>query len=156
MRLQKINDSKLLSLVDEGRSQADVARELGVTRQAVSKRLNELRGRTTRVMVAQPTRKIVRQRFDAIEQLAEINRKSLELLEQAEENPEFALKCIGEVRNQIRLAADIQMHLFSIEEAQRFMAIVKDALKEASPDAYKEFLRRINNERSLRSTLQFA
>jgi predicted transcriptional regulator len=155
MDARKINDKKLIRLIDSGKTQADAARDLGVSRQAVSKRLNELRGRTTRVVVAQPTKKIIDQRFDAIEQLGEINKKSLELLEQAEEKPEFALKCIGEVRNQIRLAADIQMHLFSVQEAQKFMAIVKEALKEASPDAYKEFLRRINHERTLRSTLRF-
>jgi len=153
---KKINDTKLIRLIDNGISQAETARELGVSRQAVSQRLQELRGRTTRVIVAKPPEQIVKRRFDAIGQLTEINRKSLELLEQAEENPEFALKCIGEVRNQIRLAADIQMNLFSVQEAQKFMAIVKEALKEASPDAYKEFLRRINDERTLKSTLQFA
>lgn len=151
-----MNDTKLIRLIDSGVSQAEAARQLGVTRQAVSKRLQELRGRTTRVVVAQPTKRIVNERFDALEQLGEINHKSLELLEQAEGNPELALKCIGEVRNQIRLAADIQMHLFSVQEAQKFMMIVKDALKEASPDAYQKFIRRINNERTLKSTLRFA
>ena len=157
MTQRKLNDSKVLKLFDRGNSQAEIARKLGVTRQAVSKRLSELRGRTTSaVIVREPTKKIIDQRFDAIAQLGEINKKSLELLEQAEEKPEFALKCIGEVRNQIRLAADIQMHLFSVQEARKFMAIVKESLKEASPDAYKEFLRRINNERTLKSTLRFA
>jgi predicted transcriptional regulator len=155
MAANKINNSKLLKLIDEGRGQADVARILGVSRQAVSHRLIELRGRTTRAIVAKETQAIVKERFDALEQLTEINRKALELLEQAEDNPDFALKCVGEVRNQIRLAADIQMQLFSVQEAQKFMVIVKEALKEASPDAYKKFLFRLNQERTLRSTLRF-
>ena len=151
-----MNDTKLIRLIDNGMSQAEAARELGISRQAVSKRLIDLRGRTTKVIVAKTPKQVVEKRFDAIKQLVAINKKSLELLEEAEENPEFALKCIGEVRSQIRLAADIQMQLFSVQEAQKFMAIVKEALKEASPDAYKEFLRRINDERTLKSTLQFA
>ena len=156
MRSKKINDTRLIRLVDEGFSQAEAARELGVSRQAVNKRLIELRGRTTRAIVAKSTKDAVNEGFDALRQLTEINRKSLDLLEEAEENPEFALKCIGEVRNQIRLAADIQMQLFPVQEAQKFMTIVKEALKEASPNAYKEFILRINDERTLRSTLRFA
>ena len=158
MRPPIINDRKLLQLIDKQEmSQSAAAKELGVSRQAVNQRLKELRGRTTKVVVvAKETKEAVQKGFDALAQLTEINRKSLELLEQAEKNPDFALKCIGEVRNQIKLAADIQMHLFSVQEAQNFMVIVKKSLKEASPDAYKEFIRRINNERALRSTLRFA
>jgi len=156
MKHKKINDTRLIRLVDDGVSQAEIARSLGVSRQAINKRLLELRGRTTRAIVAKSTQAVVEQGFDALKQLGNINKKSLELLEQAEEDREFSLKCIAELRNQIRLAADIQLQLFSVQEAQKFMAIVKDALKEASPDAYQEFLRRINNERTLRSTLRFA
>jgi len=155
MKARKFSDSKMLYLIDEGYSQAEVARQLKVSRQAVSQRLMELRGRTTRAIIAKETQAVVKERFDALEQLTEINRKALELLEQAEGNPDFALKCVGEVRNQIRLAADIQMQLFSVQEAQKFMMIVKDALKECSPNAYKKFLYRINQERTLRSTLRF-
>ena len=60
---RNMNDTKLIRLIDSGKTQADAARELSVSRQAVSKRLNELRGRTTRVVVAQPTKKIVKTAF---------------------------------------------------------------------------------------------
>ena len=69
---------------------------------------------------------------------------------------QLMLKCIGEVRSQIKLAADIQLSMFTLEEALRFMAVVKEALKHASPDAYQEFRRLINNERSIRAALRFA
>jgi predicted transcriptional regulator len=156
MKRKKLSDEKLLDLIDRGMSQAQVARKLRVSRQAVNKRLIELRGKTTKVIMAKHPQQVVKNRFDAVEQLVEINRKALKLLEEAEKNPEFSLKCIAEVRNQIRLAADIQMHLFSVQEAQKFMSIVKESLREASPDAYKAFLRRINNEQALRTTLQFS
>ncbi len=156
MKEKKIDDSVLCRLVDKGMSQAEAARELGVSRQAVSKRLVEIQGRTTRAIVAKDTQQVVRKGLDAMQQLSDINQKSLKLLKQAEENPEFALKCIAEVRNQIRLVADIQTQLFNIQEAQKFMVIVVESLKEASPDAYQEFIRRINHERTLKSTLRFA
>jgi predicted transcriptional regulator len=59
MQPQKVNDRKLLNLVDEGLSQAEAARRLGVSRQAVSKRLQELRGRTTRAVVVKKVEEIV-------------------------------------------------------------------------------------------------
>ena len=48
----KINDRKLLRLIDSGMSQSEAAKKMGVSRQAVSKRLQELRGKTTKVVVA--------------------------------------------------------------------------------------------------------
>jgi biotin operon repressor len=53
MRPPKINDRALLKLIDAQKmSQAKAAKELGVSRQAVSKRLQELRGKTTKVVIA--------------------------------------------------------------------------------------------------------
>lgn len=69
MPSKKVNDTKLIRLVDEGVSQAEIARRLGVSRQAVNKRLTELRGRTTRVMVAKETKQLMEKRFDAMDQL---------------------------------------------------------------------------------------
>ncbi len=157
MRPPTINDRRLLELIDVNKlSQAKAAKELGVSRQAVSHRLHELRGRTTKIIVAKESKGLIQKGFDALAQLNEINKKALELLDQAEENPEFALKCIAEVRNQVRLAMEIQVNLFSVEEAKNFMNLVKETLREVSPDVYKEFLQRINNERALRSALRFA
>ncbi|MFC1862912.1 winged helix-turn-helix transcriptional regulator [Thermodesulfobacteriota bacterium] len=157
MRPPKINDRRLLQLIDkQGMNQSVVAKELGVSRQAINQRLKEIRGRTTRVIVAKETKAAIKQSFDAIAQLNEINQRSLDLLDQAESDPKFSLQCIAELRNQIKLAMEIQIHLFSVQEARNFMMIVKEALKEASPDAYKEFMRKINNEQSLKSALRFS
>ena len=155
MRPPTINDRKLIELIDKQKmSQSEAAKELGVSRQAVNTRLKQLRGRTTKVIVAKEAQRAVEKGFDALAQLTQINQKSLELLNEAEESPDFALKCIGELRNQIRLAADIQIQLFSVQEAERFMSIVMEILKEVDEDAYKEFKRRINDERAIRSALR--
>ena len=156
MSTGKINDTRLIRLVDEGVSQAKIARQFNVSRQAIHKRLQELRGRTTKIIVAKESKGLIQKGFDALAQLNEINKKALELLDQAEENPEFALKCIAEVRNQVRLAMDIQVNLFSVQEAERFMLIVRDVLRETAPDAYQKFKSRINNERSLKQALRFS
>lgn len=78
---QKINDRKLLKLIDAGMSQAEAAREMGVSRQAVSKRLQDLRGKTTKVIVSKKVEQIVDRKIDAMEQLGKINAYANELLD---------------------------------------------------------------------------
>jgi predicted transcriptional regulator len=64
-----INDRRLLQLIDgQGMNQSDAAKELGVSRQAVSKRLQELRGRQTRVIVAKKIEAAVDLNLDAMAQ----------------------------------------------------------------------------------------
>ena len=74
MRPPTINDRKLVELIDVNKlSQAKAAKELGVTRQAVSKRLQELRGKTTKVIVAKKIKQVIDRKIDAMEQLQKIN-----------------------------------------------------------------------------------
>ena len=157
MRPPTINDRRLLRLIDsQKKSQTQAAKALGVSRQAVNQRLKELRRTTTKVIVVKEAQTAIKNGFDALKQLNEINQKNLELLDRAETTPEFALKCIGELRNQIRLAMDIQINLFSVQEAERFMLIVQDVLRETAQDAYQEFKNRIDDERSLKQALRFS
>ena len=81
MGKRKLNDKRLLGLVDEGLSLADIAREHGISRQAVSKRLIELRGKTTKAVVAKRVNEIVERKIDALEQLHKINSYANELLD---------------------------------------------------------------------------
>ena len=78
----KINDRKLLQLIDKEKlNQSDAAKELGVSRQAVSKRLQELRGKTTRVVAAKRISEVVDRKIDAMEQLTRINEYANEILD---------------------------------------------------------------------------
>ena len=92
MTPKKINDNKLMQMFDKGCSQPEMAKVFGVTRQAISKRLLELRGPITKIAIVKEPQKMVNNSFNALQQLTEINRKSLEMLQQAEENPAFAIE----------------------------------------------------------------
>jgi len=81
MTSKKVNDTKLIRLVDEGKSQAEIARTLGVSRQAVNKRLIELRGRTTKVLAAKKIEQVVDSKLDAVQQLQKINDNANEILD---------------------------------------------------------------------------
>ena len=78
----KINDRKLLQLIDkEGMKQTEAAKILNVSRQAVSKRLIELRGKQTKVIVAKKIEACVDRKIDAMEQLGRINDNANEILD---------------------------------------------------------------------------
>ena len=157
MRPPIINDSKLLRLIDKkGLNQSDAAKKLGVSRQAVSQRLQELRGRKTRVVAAKKIEQAVNTNFDAMAQLLDINNKTMSLLDEAEQNPELSLKCITEIRNQIRLASDIYQTMYSIQVVDEFMQTVTDILKDVDSDVFQEFKRKLNGHRSLRSALRIS
>ena len=82
MRPSKINDHKLLRLIDnQGMNQTKAAKELGVSRQAVSRRLQEIRGRTTRVIVAKKVEQVIDRQFDSMDQLNRINDYTNEILD---------------------------------------------------------------------------
>jgi len=82
MSKPKINDRRLLQLIDkEKMSQSAAARKLGVTRQAVSQRLQELRGKTTKAIVVKKVEQCVDQKLDAVAQLQKINEYANELLD---------------------------------------------------------------------------
>ena len=82
MRPSKINDHKLLRLIDrEGMTQTKAAKELGVSRQAISRRLQEIRGKTTRVIVAKKVEQVIDRQFDSMDQLNRINEYTNEILD---------------------------------------------------------------------------
>jgi len=154
MAKRKISNDAVLEMVNQGQSLAEVGRYFGVSKVAIHKRLGKVRGRTTKVLIAKEAEKSVQKGFDAMGQLMEINGKSLKLLDDAEKDKGFSLRCIGELRKQVKLAFDIYQTLYSQQAAQEFMNLVLDILKEVDPDVRKKVIQRINAEQSLRNTLR--
>ena len=137
-----------------GKTPVDMARHFGVSRQAVHKRLADIRSRNTKVVISRKMVAAVDRKLDSISQLHEINRKTLALLDEAEGNPNLALRCIAEVRNQLKLSLEIFETMYSLQAVEEFQRIVKEVIKEAAPDVYKEILRRLNNEVAVTRALQ--
>lgn len=147
----------MLKLINSGISQAEVAREFGVTRAAISKRLKDIRCRTSKAaQIIERAPESINAQFDAMHQLNQINQKSLDILDRAESEADekMMLRCIGEIRSQIKLAADIQLGLFSTQDTHLFMTIIIDSLKEATPEGYAKFKQLLHDQRSLRAALQ--
>jgi len=82
MSKPKINENKMLYLIDEEKlNQSQAAKVLGVSRQAVSKRLQEIRGRTTRIIATKKVEQVIDRKIDSMGQLQKINSDANEILD---------------------------------------------------------------------------
>jgi len=157
MGSQKINDRELLRLIDrQGMCQSEAAKALGVSRQAVSQRIQELRGKTTKVVVSKKLEEIVDRKIDAIEQLQKINQEANRLLDELDQNPELKLKIMAEIRGQLKLQLDLFEALFSLQAAEEFQSTILKVIAEVDPNVRNEIIRRINEERSIRAAVHFS
>jgi len=151
-----INDTSLLRLIDkEGKTQAEAAKSLGVSRQAVNTRLKQLRGRTTYVVAAVKAGQAVDSKLDVVEQLKDINRKAQDLLELSAGDAQLSVKLMAEIRNQLRLMMDVYEMLYSLEGAAQFQQAILETLEEVDPDLRKRAIARLNEKSALRSALRF-
>jgi len=135
----KINDRRLLKLIDkDGKSQSESAKALGVSRQAVSKRLQELRGKTTKVVVAKKVDQIVDQKLDAVAQLQKINdyaNELLDLLMRGTRGEEEALQILESQVKRVRIGKDEDLEIKEIkfkdprELALKAMSEIRGQLK---------------------------
>ncbi len=151
-----INDTRLLRLIDkESKSQSQAAKELGVSRQAVSVRLKQLRGRTTYAVAAANVQRAVDSKLDVVEQLKSINLTAQDLLAQSEDDAHLSVKLMAEIRNQLRLMMDVYEMLYSLEGAAQFQQTVLEVLEECDPELRKKAVAKLNEKSSLRAALRF-
>ena len=151
----KINDTKLIRLIDKGVSQTKVAELFGVSRQAINQRLKELRGRNTRCIVAKKVEQAVEKKLDAISQLQKINDQANQLLDNLEQSPELKLKVMAEIRGQLKLQLEIFATLYDLRAAQEFQQEVLETIGSANKEIRDEIIQRLREKRSLRSDVKF-
>lgn len=80
-KYRKINEKKLLKLVlEDGLSTSQVAKHFGVSRQAVHKRLQKMRDKTTAAIVSPRAVEAVDRQLKVMDQLVTINNEAHRLL----------------------------------------------------------------------------
>lgn len=158
MSRPKINDKKLLKLIGSGKTQAEVGRDMGVTRQAVNQRLQELNQRTTKGIctISKNSREVISNNLDIIGQLKKINDKANQLLDDLENDPNTAVRIMSEIRWQLKLQLDMFEILYSVQAAQEFQNEVLQAIGEADDDTRQRIINKLNQKRSIRSSVQWA
>ena len=81
MSVKKISNLELEELVRQGNGVSEIARKLGVSKGAISKRLKKLNTAVTQNVALHHAGEIVERKLDAIEQLQKINAYANELLD---------------------------------------------------------------------------
>ncbi len=163
----KISLIQLEQLVREGNGVSEIARKLGVSKGAVSKRLKNLRVGITKDVVLRSAPQIVDRQLNAMDQLKRINtlinseldyiEKNIETAtgEQRKEFQEQRLKHVAEVRKQLGLLLDIAQALYNTEEVAAFQQFVLEEIGHAAPEVRDRILQRLNERQAIRSTIGF-
>ena len=155
MARKTVNINKVIKLVNDGVTQAEIARQLGFTPAAICKKIKEVKGQNTQAIVTRKINKVTNSQINAIEQLTEINKHTHDLLNQVENDPLISIKIIGEIRQQLKLQIEIFETLFNLQAANDFMSAVMETLEEVDPDVRDRVVQKLNQKSALRSVLTF-
>ena len=192
MSNEKVNDKKMLRMIDTGLSQSEVARKLGVSRQAVNQRFLELRGRTTKAVVVKKIAEVVEDRIDTLGQLKKINTHANDMLDllirwqngdpealrvlesqaktvtygedgkevlaveiKMKDPRELALRCMGEIREQLEFQHRIFESLYSLKQAEEYQQEVLAAIGDVDPNVRQRIISKLNQRRALRTAIRW-
>lgn len=175
MGKKKISNYELEQLVREGNGVSDIARKLGATKGAVSKRLKALKVAITKDVTLHHAGAIVEKKLNAIDQLQKINDHANEILDQVMRwlngdqeamktvddqslatNPrDLALKAMAEIRGQLKLQLDLFKTLYDQTAVAEFQKEVLTAIAEVAPDVRDKIIHNLQKSRAIRSTLDF-
>jgi len=163
---KKISLPEVEKLLREGIHQSAIARQLKVSKQAISKVVKRLKQENDRsaLSVSPPVIKaLVGSKIDGMRQLKKINDTVIHEINflnqkiknaQGEERETLAfqrLKHIAEIRKQLGLLLDICKELYNAEEVQRFQQTVLETIGEVDENVRDEILKRLKLFRSARS-----
>jgi len=167
---KKISLPEVEKLLREGIHQSEIARQLKVSTQAISKVVQRLKQQhAPAALSVSPVvaRAIVGSKIDGMRQLKKINDVTIHeinLLNQKikdlqgngnEEEREHLvfqrLKHIAEIRKQLDLLLDICKELYNAEENQHFQQTVLDCIGEVNQEVRDEIIGRLKSLRSTRS-----
>jgi len=153
----KIDDAKLMRLIfDEKKSMAEAARQLKVSKQAVSQRLRKWRTKSTYVVASKDGAAVLNKGLRVWEQLKRCNVEANRLLDELEDNPSLKIKCMAEIRAQLAFQVSIFESLFSAKAAATFQEAVLEVLEQADPQLRNEVIERLNKQQTLRQAVTWA
>jgi predicted transcriptional regulator len=180
MSNRKIADIQLEQLVREGNGVSQIARILGVSKGTVSKRLKQLNVSINKNITLHHAGEIVKREIDAATQLLKINDHANELLDLlmvcisgdeaakqealeklgpvgpgSKDPKEMALKCMQEIRSQLKLQLEIFQTLFDVKAVADFQREVLEAIADASLEVRDRIIRNLKEKSAIRSTLEF-
>jgi AcrR family transcriptional regulator len=171
--MKKITNLELERLLRQGNRVSEIAKKLGVSKGAVSKRVKALNVAITKNVALHHAGEIVERKLDAIGQLQKINDHANEILDQlmrwirggkdakldeqfiGKDPREMALKAMTEIRGQLKLQLEIFQALYDMAAVAEFQKEVLEAIGNASPETRDRIVHNLQKARAIRSTLEF-
>ena len=158
---------QLEQLVREGCGVSDIARKIGVTKGAVSKRLKDLKVGIAKDIVLRSAPQIVDRQLNAMDQLKRINgliNNELDFIEknidtatgeQRKELQEQRLRHVAEIRKQLGLLLDIAQAFYNVEQVAAYQQFVLEEIGHAAPEVKIRIAERLNRAGIIPSTFGF-
>lgn len=153
--ISKINDADMIRMVDAGESQATIARKYKVSPAAVSKRLMELRGKSTHAVIASRIDDVIDQKIDTWSQLEKINKRANDLLDKAEGDVQESAILMREVREQLKLQMELFKTMWDVKAAMEFQDTVMSVIGKIDPEVRKRILQELNAKSAIRNAVTF-
>jgi predicted transcriptional regulator len=176
----KFSDTKLNRLVNDGLNCTQIAKRLGVTKGAISQRLKSLKLSVAKDITLIRAGEVVRKEINAVSQLQKINDHANEFLDLlmvcvngdekakaeaaaklgpagpgSKDPKELALKCMQEIRSQLRLQLEIFQTLYDMQAVAEFQREVLEAIGGASLETRDRIIRNLKERSAIRSALEF-
>ena len=159
----KVDADVLQRFLASGHTQADAARQFGVSEAAISQRLKRLTGLTSRVVAMEKAGAVVDQKLDANARLQRVQRVIDEELrwavDQAQQPgadrgalPDTVLRLAAEVRQQLGLQLNITKTLVDLKIVREFQRSVVEVIGEESPEVARRVVTRLKERRALRAS----
>jgi DNA-binding transcriptional ArsR family regulator len=178
MAQRKISNVELERCFKEGNSVSQIARILGVSKGTVSKRLKALNMAVCKNVTMHYAGEVVKKEINAADQLQKINDHANELLDLlmvcvngdeaakeaaaaklgpmgpgSKDPKELALKCMQEIRSQLKLQLEIFQTLYDMQAVADFQREVLQAIGDADLETRDRIIRNLQERSAIRSTL---
>jgi hypothetical protein len=180
MAQRKISDVQLERLVKDGNGVSQIARILKVSKGTVSRRLKQINLGIAKNITMHHAGEIVKKEINSVSQLQKINDHANELLDLlmvcvngdeaakaeaatklgpmgpgSKDPKELALKCMQEIRSQLKLQLEIFQTLYDMQAVAEFQREVLEAIGNADLETRDRIIRNLKERSAIRSTLEF-
>jgi hypothetical protein len=165
MAKPKLDPYALRRFMDAGHTQADAARNFGVSEAAIHQRLKRMRVLTSQVLALEKAGEVVEEKLTATARLEHVQQVIDEALvwatSQARQEgadrgalADVILKLAGEVRQQLGLQLSISRTLVDLRLVKEFQEAVVEVIQSESPETARRLVARLKERRALRSSAE--
>jgi hypothetical protein len=144
---RKITDKEIVNSLQQGLTATEIATEAGVTSDAIRKRLRRM-GKRALPFLLQVENDFMGVQLDTMKQLAHINQKCIEIVNDTKTKPLEKLTAMKRIERQNEIQIRMMQLLYSVKEVKSFQESVLNVLAKVSPAIRDEVLKQLRQHRT--------